>query len=270
MKPLIDADIILHELGWSGQWFDKDSGVEVILDWDRVEELLNKKIATICSEVGATEPPTLFLSDSKWLAKKQKRSYTPVFRYSIAKTKPYKGNRKNPKPFHFYNLMVYLLSFYDTVVAVDGYEADDMMCMAQFGRDDTVICSRDKDLRICPGWSYVWECGKQASIGPTFTDRVGSLTTDAKGKTLGYGLAFFYYQMLVGDTADYIPGLPGYGDVYARKLLKGAVTEEDYYERVKAAYIEKLGEGSKAYFDEQANLLWMVQEKGKHYEHPKK
>lgn len=257
MTPLIDADVLLHEIGWSAQFKDKDTGEEILFDFERVEELLNDKISLICEEVGATTSPILFVSDSEFLSKKLKREFIPGFRYEVAKAKPYKGTRKNPKPFHFYNILEYMRAFYDTRISSDGLEADDVICQVQYESDvDTIICSRDKDLRICPGWHYSWECGKQASIEPTRTDELGWLD-DSGDKFIGYGKAFFYYQMLVGDSADNIPGLPKYGHAKAIKLLSECETEQDYFELVKSHYKEVMGEQSKDYFMEQANLLWM-------------
>lgn len=280
MQPLIDGDILLHELGWSGQFKDKETGEEVLLDVEHVLDLLDKKIKLICEDVDATEPPIIYITDSEELTQRLNRyrkwqgepllEYEPLFRYEIAKTRPYKGNRKNPKPEHFYNILFYLLAEYDTRVARYGLEADDMMCIEQAGRSDTIICSRDKDLRICPGWHFSWECGKQAAIGPTKTDKIGWLELRDDGKVLGYGLSFFYFQMLVGDTADYIPGLKGVGEVKAYKLLSELTTEKELFSTVKQAYIDVLGkEEAKEMFLEQANLLWMIQEKGVGYVFPR-
>ncbi|NOQ73256.1 MAG: hypothetical protein GQ574_14710 [Crocinitomix sp.] len=238
------------------------------MDFEHVQELLDKRIAVICADVEATEPPLLFFTNSENLNKKLNKArkflneeelpYMHNFRYEVAVTKPYKGTRKNPKPFHFHNILAYLMHEYEWVVMENGLEADDAMCVYQNGRDDTIICSRDKDLRICEGNHYSWECGKQRSVGPHYTDRLGSLTTGNNGKTLGYGLKFFYYQMLVGDTADNIPGLKGWGDVGSKKLLQDLTSEKDLLKAVKTAYKEK--GMSKEYFIEQANLLHMVQE----------
>jgi hypothetical protein len=289
MTPLIDGDILLHELGWSGEFKDKDTGESVLLDFKLVAEMLDKKIELICQDVGATTPPIIYITDSekltalinregRWLGKPL-RVYTPNFRYAVAKTQPYKGNRNNPKPFHFYNIIAYLRFNYDVRISENGYEADDMIVMEQMRRDDTIICSRDKDLRIAPGLHFSWECGKQPSIGPHFTDRIGELSLvrklDAKGKVestelKGYGLKFFYSQMLTGDTADHIPGLSRVGAVAAYNLLNELSSEEEIYEAVKAAYIDKMGDEAKDYFLEQANLLWMIQEVGQHYKPFKK
>lgn len=257
MTPLVDGDVLLHEIGWSCEFKDKDSDDTILFDFDRAADMLEEKLRIICEDVGATEPPILFLSDNEFIAKKQGREFVPGFRYSVAKTKPYKGTRKNPKPFHFYNLIVYMMAFHKTMVALNGDEADDLICQVQYrSKADTVVCSRDKDLRICPGYHYSWECGKQASIDLTKTDGLGWLD-DSGDKFIGYGKAFFYYQMLVGDSADNIPGLPQYGHAKALKLLGDCKTEKDYFDIVKREYQEVKGEEAKEYFLEQANLLWM-------------
>lgn len=285
MQPLIDGDILLHEIGWSGEFKDKETGEAVLLPFERVAEILDDKIRLICEDVDATLPPIIFISDSEQVCKMHNRcrkleglepiEFIPNFRYDVAKTKPYKGNRKNPKPFHFYNIIAYLMYKYDVVVSEDGYEADDMMCIEQKVRlGETIICTRDKDLRICPGWHFSWECGKQKAIGPVYTDRLGNLVAEVneQGKVIkryGYGMKFFYYQMLAGDSADNIPGLPKYGEVKAFNLLDPIDNEWEIYKAVQAAYIEIIGDNAKEYFMEQANLLWMTQEKGKGYETPK-
>ena len=280
---LIDGDILLHEIGWGGQFVDPNSGEEVILKYERVGEILDKKIELILDETEAEEP-LIFLSSSERINKMASRAgyectYVPNFRYDIAVTKPYKGTRNNPKPYHFYNIVAHLLSQYPIVMSEDGYEADDMMGMYQCSHEDTIICSRDKDLRITPGWHYSWECGKQASVGPVETDKIGWLelvekksvsgTTGKITKTKelkGYGLKFFFSQMLTGDTADNIPGLKGVGVAAAYKVLDDLHTEKDLYMCVKNLYKEIMGEGAREFFLEQSKLLWIAQQKGKFYE----
>ena len=278
-------DILCHEIGWSGEFKDKQTGEDILLPFDKVAEILDEKIRLICEDVGATHPPILYITNSGHITQQVNRlrrwqgepeiKYVPNFRYEVAKTRPYKGNRNNPKPFHFYNIIFYVLGKYDVVLSEGGLEADDMMCIQQRYTYDKVqegnvtivpniICSRDKDLRICPGYHFSWECGKQKAIGPTHTDRIGRLEK-SNNKVVGYGLKFFYYQMLVGDTADHIPGLPGWGSVKAFKLLDTLNTEKELYKAVKSKYIEVV-ESPKEYFLEQANLLWMIQEKGKSFE----
>ena len=294
MKPLIDGDILLHEIGWSGEFKDSDSGEMVLLDFDHVQGILDSKIQGICDDAEATEEPTIFFSDSEVINNSLKKSekflgrdlqdFIPNFRYKVAVTKPYKGTRNNPKPFHFYNLFHYMWSKYDCVLSVNGFEADDMMGVVQTMKEGTIICSRDKDLRIIPGNHFSWECGKQRSLGPTYTDRLGRLelhekqgTKMVKGervpctvdKVVGYGLKFFYLQMLMGDSADNIPGLNKWGEAKSYEVLKDLETEEDMFNLVKSLYKQSKGDEAKQYFLEQANLLWISQHGSDRYSLPK-
>lgn len=285
MQPLIDADLLVHELGWSSEFLDKETGENILFNFDRVVDLLDERINIICQEVGYTKPPILFFTNSKFLTHQENKrkklvgeplkGYVPNFREAIAVTKPYKGTRLNVKPFHFYNILSYLCSEYETIISQDGLEADDELGIFQTGRrenNDTIICSRDKDLRMVPGYHYSWECGKQRAIGPEYTDEIGWLEWKPNGKLhVGYGSFFFHYQMLTGDAVDNIPGLPGCGPVAARKILEGSKTVSDLHSRVKEAYLEKVDkEFAKIYFLEQANLLYIRQHRDKGYEFPTK
>lgn len=298
MKPLIDGDILLHEVGWSGEFPSEDTGENIILDVEHVEEILHKKIKLICEEVHATEPPLIFLTSNESVVRNENRrrklrgvdpcEYTLGFRYDVAKTKPYKGTRNNPKPFHFNNLIALIMGEYDTHIAMDGHEADDLMSIYQFSYwsngeiDKTIICSRDKDLRMCPGWHYSWECGQQRAIGPIYTDELGWLKeiitekfdpqtqkTTTTSKVVGYGLSFFYYQMLVGDAVDNIPGLKGVGPKKAIPIIQGCNSHQELFESVKSLYINVVGLClAKDYFIEQANLLWIRRKHDEPYKIP--
>lgn len=272
MRALIDGDVLLHELGWSAEFTstEEDSkGEEILFHFDKVEQSIKNKIAVIQNEVEATEPPLIFLTNSEYInTKLNKRrrwlgeeevEFIPNFRLEIAKDRPYKGNRVKNLPFHFYNILAYFMGNYDVHINEQGLEADDAICTyQQSSREDTIICSRDKDLRMQQGWHYSWECGKQGSIGPVFTDEIGWIEPPSRGKILGYGKSFFYSQLLTGDTVDNIPGLPRCGAVGAYNILQGATTEDDLYERVRGAYEEKLGDGYEDYLLEQGRLLFMV------------
>lgn len=257
MRPLVDADVLRYEVGAIGEGEDGPAS------FDFVAEVLDGRIRDICEAVHATEPPVLYLTGKN------------NFREEIAVTKPYKGNRKDAKPFHFDNLTAYMYNQYPIVIQ-DGLEADDLMCIEQIksakrnSRDHlfeyyewggTVICTRDKDLRMVPGWHYGWECGAQNEYGPVcHTDEDGEieLLRDKKTpKLVGHGLLFFYSQLLTGDQVDNIPGCPRVGPVKAYEVL----SKDDGltpYEKVKAVYDAK---GlPQEYLMEQAHLLWMVRE----------
>mgnify|MGYP000604329890 CR=1 FL=1 len=226
--------------------------------------------------------PTLFVSSSegvidiwnmsaKW-SDRPELEHIPNFRYEVGVTKPYKGTRKNPKPAHFYNLFIHMMENYDLVISSGGLEADDTVCTAQIAAmergEETIVCSRDKDLRIVKGNHYSWECGLQAAIGPVTTDSLGWIELKgAKEDLVGYGLSFFLAQMLMGDNADNIPGLAGVGKAAAWKLLSPlAGDKEAMIKAVKDLYKEKAKENAKELFIEQSNLLWILHRDGEHFD----
>ena len=268
MKPLIDSDILLYELGFCGE-YDDDDGEHHIREFEFVKELLDAKIEQICFAVGATEPPRLYFTGKD------------NFRDKIAQKKGYKANRKEKKkPFHYGNIRGYLEAVYDTVTA-EGMEADDLLVVDQMASlrymdanpmaaqsvTETVICSRDKDLRMCPGWQYGWECGAQAEWGPKQVSPLGELTPkwkDEEGgkmkKLAGEGISFFYAQLIMGDSVDNIPGIPGLGDKKAWLALKDCEDEDALRYVACNAYEEKYGAEWVGEMEEQAYLLWMVRE----------
>ena len=183
------------------------------------------------------------------------------FREERATIKPYKGNRSG-KP-KLYQTMRDWLVFRFNAQVVDGMEADDMLSIVQTrGGDNTVIVSRDKDLRITKGWHYGYPCGKQPEFPLTYIDELGYLEKNSKGKVKGGGLAFFYFQMLLGDSTDNIQGVPKWGEKKAFDLLNEYQDNDDtMFFKVLEIYEQVYGEGT--YVDaflENGDLLWMVNE----------
>ncbi|MDB4302198.1 hypothetical protein N9924_01385, partial [bacterium] len=146
----------------------------------------------------------------------------------------------------------------------DGMEADDLMSVYQYERIkqlDTIICSRDKDLRITPGMHFGWPCGRQPQFGPKRVTDLGEIDITArKDKIRGDGLAFFYSQCLTGDTVDNIPGLPRCGPVKAYAALEDCGSEAEMFGAVANLYELHYGDGWHGEMNEQCQLLWMVRE----------
>lgn len=243
MKPLIDADILCYEIGFAAEAGWKSAGFP---SFDYVADLLDNRIKNICAVVEATEPPTLYLTGKT------------NFRFDIAKTKPYKA-RPSLKPFHYYNIKAYIQCDYDSIIS-EGMEADDLMAIEQTIRgSETIICSRDKDLRQVPGWTYSWELGNQPQFGPLYVEQFGSLQLSSDRKKLsGTGLKFFYAQCLLGDPVDTVPGLNGMGPVKVFALLNETKTEQEAYERVREEYQRVYEELTDEILLEQGRLLWMT------------
>ena len=133
-------------------------------------------------------------------------------------------------------------------------EADDAMAIDHTSDpNNTIICSRDKDLRQIPGNTYSWELGRQAAFGPMEVDELGWLTLDKeKRKLSGVGYMFFASQVLTGDTVDNIPGLKGCGPVAAYNMLERCSSPEECEDVLKMSYKDDV------LLEEQAKLCWIV------------
>ena len=244
IQPLIDSDVLVYEVGFGCEtgWEGDDPP-----PFERAKDMLEYRVNNICATVEATEPPIMFLTGKG------------NFRYDIAKRTPYKARPGN-KPFHYYNLKAYIKGIYDYRES-EGMEADDLMAIEQSTRpEETIICTRDKDLRAVEGWHYGWECGNQPSFGPMLVDTLGSLRLSEDGKKLhGTGQSFFYAQCLTGDAVDSIPGLGGRtGPVKAYKMLNECKSVPELHKAVLEAYIAMYGERGEEELLEQGRLLWMV------------
>lgn len=115
------------------------------------------------------------------------------FRFDIAVTAPYKGQRVMEKPVHLQALRQHLVDSWGFIV-VEGIEADDMLGIKGTEyRDECIIVGIDKDLLQIPGWHY------------NYRKRTKQYIDDFKG------LKNFYTQILTGDRIDNVKGIKGIG-----------------------------------------------------------
>ena len=273
MQCLLDGDVLVYEAAFGGQYKDEDKEGELIIrPFESVAELLDQKVREIVDECWSDEPPLLFLTNDSTLNRMYNRkrkqdglepvTYIPNFRIEVGKDKPYKGQRKQDKPFHRDNVRAYMLDNYECVVA-NGMEADDMLAVYQTNAAPltTVICSRDKDLKMVEGMHYTWACAKQPQWGPAPVDKLGELQYDSgKNKLTGTGSKFFYSQVLTGDSTDNYSGLPRCGPKRAFELLEGGQSERHLFEATSGAYRDKFGDDWRDKMLEQARLAWMCTE----------
>lgn len=221
------------------------------------------------------------------------------FRFKVAFLKQYK-NRGSSKPPFFHFCRWYIQQTYKTIVSVDE-EADDAMATWQYEHNQvlaeegaeqgslaakrfsgTCIVTKDKDLRMIPGWHSNPNVNKGE---PFWVDYVGWLEPkyDNDGKMTelkGAGMKFFFAQCIMGDTVDTYPGLPGAGAVRAYSLLNELSDVDEMQAAVIDLYAKKYGQvqfKQKAYtgenvsvnymqmFVEQARLAWMQTKKGEMY-----
>jgi len=169
------------------------------------------------------------------------------FRFDVAKTAPYKGNRKDvPKPSNLPEARGYLQHKWGAIIS-EGEEADDLIAMAATMGDpkSTVICSIDKDFLTVPCWMF------------NFVKNTWVYSTDADARK------YFYTQILTGDSADNIKGIHRVGPVKAGKILEGCTTEQELYDACVKAY-----DGDTERVLENARLLWLRRYEGELWEPP--
>jgi hypothetical protein len=165
------------------------------------------------------------------------------FRYDIAKTVPYKGNRKDTaKPPYYQELRDHMVKRLGAVV-VEGQEADDEVAIRMSKEPDTyTLVGVDKDLLQIPGWHF--NPSKDLERYVNDFDAYYSFCT----------------QLLTGDRTDNIPGLQGIGPKKAEKSLKDAKTKEELLQTVFEKY-QEFGHTIE-YFTEQGQLLWLRRSEG--------
>ena len=222
MIALVDGDMMCYRIAFACK--------------DETEEVAIKTMATFLEDVLMSQ-----LDLNEWeLFLTGKNN----FRYQVAVTAPYKGNRKDvEKPKHLPLLRDYLVSAWSAVVS-EGEEADDLIAIraTELG-DQAIIVSLDKDFDQVQGWHYNFV--KQNKYYVRAEE----------------GLRFFYKQILMGDKADNIIGIKGVGPVKAEKMIAKAKTEADLY----AVCVEALGEERTI---ENGKLLWLRRTKNQRWEPP--
>ena len=178
-------------------------------------------------------------------------------RYDLALLREYQTNRKGkPKPRFLHLIRAHMADNMNGIQHV-LCEADDGMAMAQYkaiaegNRNLSIIATKDKDLAMVPGLTLDWDTGE---ITDTKDDFGYIRLDDSKSakKIKGRGWKLFWGQMLTGDTADNISGLPmcynldycangkpkKVGPVLAYEILNPIQTNKEAFQVVRDLYKE--------------------------------
>ena len=228
-------------------------------------------------------------------------------RYEAAIQKKYQATRAGEKPRHLEACREYMGKKTGHVKGIlwHNAEADDGMAEAGWKAYEDgqqhlcVIATKDKDLRMVPCFHLNWDTGEITDIYSGITDMdnkreqvIGKSTfgwigikekISSSGKKTkkhdGFGTKFFWFQMLMGDTADNIKGCPkamiggklkACGLIGAYELLKDAKSDVEClkicmkeYSRNKYVHWEhgEAVEWQDAFWSE-AELLWMQRTPG--------
>lgn len=223
MLAILDGDIFVYRVGFASEGESKGIAISRMASF--VEDLI------MMPEIGDYQG---YLTGSN------------NYRMEIAKEAPYKGNRSAPKPQHYELLREYLVKSWGFEV-VDGQEADDAIGIKAYDSDieDYMIYSIDKDLDMIRGWHYNFNKDHKY-----FVDEDDTLRT-------------FYKQVLTGDRVDNIPGLKGIGPKKADKILGDALTEQELFTAVLAAYDNDIHR-----MTEMAQLLWIRRKENELWQPP--
>lgn len=224
LVPLLDADIVTYRVGFAAK---QDEPIENVLHSVKV-------VLAGMSEQFNSGMRELYLTGKG------------NFREAIAKTLPYKGNRKDtPKPQYYEEIREYMMKHHGAKL-INFEEADDAMGYRQMEmRGNSVIVSIDKDMKMIPGWHYNFV--KQSLV----------YVNKAQANS------WFFRQLLTGDMTDNILGIKGMGPKTADKLLEPVLGDvvgmsEVAQREYRKAYGEKEWE---AIHDEMAQLLWIRRER---------
>ena len=209
---LIDADVLVYRVAFASE--------------EESEEICFARVKELLFEIVYTE---LNCNDYKAYI-----TGSGNFRYLVATTAPYKGNRKDTaKPKHYEALREYLQRL--GAELIEGQEADDAIAIeATKEQDKCWIVSIDKDFDQVPGWHY------------NFVKKEKYYVTEEEG------IRSFYTQILTGDRVDNILGIKGIGPVKAAKLLENCTTERTFYDACVKAY-----DGNVERVTENGVLLWL-------------
>lgn len=158
-------------------------------------------------------------------------------------TPVYKANRKKQDlPEHLFALHNHVKTEYKSIVGY-GVETDDMIASYWYraqknvGRDNVMIVAVDKDYLQFPCLYYNYKKRELLDI------------------TEEQAMYNFYEQMIVGDTADNVNYLKGYGKAYAKKLFEGCNSRYTYTKRLYNLFKEVYRGKAKQKYIECYNLL---------------
>lgn len=287
MKLLIDGDILVFRCGFAAErakWFLRVKDGET-LEFDYKKEALNHLDIVLPGKYSRQEGEDYHLWSERFVEPVEHALHNVNvtiskilegldasewdvsvylsgennFRYEVAKTKPYKGNRDRAhRPTHEQAIKEHIISKWPTIIS-EGEEADDVMGYTQCRLDhrkplESVIVTQDKDLDMIPGLKY------------DFVEQVAYSITEEQ--------AYYNFctQWLMGDSTDNIPGLPKVGKATAAKLLGdvGDADPETLNYIVACEYMRRSPRPEKwwEYMREQGKLVWIRREPDQIWEPP--
>lgn len=202
MHLIIDGDILPYSIGFAFNKDTDDLRVAIIAlnrQLNYIQEYIDQRFKS--ANGSQIKKTTIYLSNDD----------VKNFRYDIAKTVPYKGNRVDTERPRFYKELKQELINKKNSVVVTGIEADDAISQeVAKSPGKCVVVSKDKDIRNVYG-CWLWDMSDRH---PFWVDKRGYISLERRSgyvQIFGTGEMWLMAQMLTGDKADNIPGLKGFG-----------------------------------------------------------
>jgi Autographiviridae exonuclease len=228
---IVDTDVVLYG-SCANRWGSVYNEMPIFTEEE--DNAYAAQCITNFNKIISDLSETLFITDIRLPIKGDNN-----FRFDVYPS--YKQNRKSkvrPVAPFIKMLTEYAIQHYDAIPS-HGMETDDLVRI--FHNEEVekgnkpIIASIDKDLlcisgthyRFPKGLLYNGECRDLSRL-----IEVGEF--DAK--------RHYYHQLLMGDSTDNIPGLPGVGPKRAEAILKDCTTEDELQYMTIYAYKNVMGE----------------------------
>ena len=228
MIALIDGDVLCYQAAWGAENLKEAE--------DRLSEILDAVIENT-------------FSNDHLIAIGGLSNFRELF-FDGYKKSPARLKNKKTRPEWFNGLKTWLENLDNTVVAYD-FEANDLLRMwsieAKMYDIDYIICTIDKDLDCIPGKHF--KPGK---------DEFYSVTEDEAD-------IHYWKQILMGDSVDNIPGLPGIGEVKAMRILKSCDNHNNRKAAVINEYKREYGDNWKEYLLSNGRLIHIWRHLNDHF-----
>ena len=160
-------------------------------------------------------------------------------------TRSYKANRKKQElPPLLSEMHQFVKDHYDSIYCY-GLETDDLVARYwkqlsdEFGRDNVMIVSIDKDYKQFPALIYNYHYAHREVL---------NISEDE-------ALFNFYEQMIIGDTADNVNYFKGKGKRFAEKYLADCVSHYQYTKKMYELFKQQYKSKAKLKYIECYNLL---------------
>ncbi len=166
----------------------------------------------------------------------------PTFRHKLYPEYKHKrvGTRR---PTHYQAIYDWLREKYDATTSHE-LEADDIIGIRSGMCNNAIICSNDKDMLTIPGKHYNFITDTKRKVNQQEAD------------------VHLFTQVLMGDTTDCIPGLPGVGMAKATAIVAGKNTFQELFDAATLAYKIRYPAEWREQFMLNGNLVYILRREG--------